>query len=104
MGSGKTTLIRSIAKQFGVTDNVSSPTFGLVNEYADAEGNAYFHFDFYRIEDQVEAMDIGVEEYFDSGSLCWVEWGERIPDLIPNDAAVIGIHSLDETSREITIW
>ncbi|MCC5939003.1 MAG: tRNA (adenosine(37)-N6)-threonylcarbamoyltransferase complex ATPase subunit type 1 TsaE [Lunatimonas sp.] len=104
MGAGKTTIIRAIASQMGIVDNVSSPTFGLVNEYGDTEGNVFYHFDFYRIEDQSEAVDMGVDEYFGSGSLCWVEWGERIPDLIPSDAAVIAIHSLDEYSREITIW
>ncbi len=103
MGAGKTTLIRSIAAKLGVIDHVSSPTFGLVHEYADNAGNTYFHFDFYRIENQEEAVDMGVEEYFESGSVCWVEWGELIPDLIPVDAVVITIKPLDKNSREITI-
>lgn len=103
MGAGKTTLIKAIALQLGVVDRVSSPTFGLVNEYGDKAGNAYYHFDFYRIADQTEAVDMGVTEYFESGNLCWVEWAERIPDLVPEDSVVISINPLDENRREITI-
>lgn len=103
MGAGKTTLIKSIALEFGVRDRVSSPTYNLVNEYEDQEGNSYYHFDFYRIEDQEEAIDIGTLEYFESGSYCWIEWAEMIPDLIPEKYALIAISILGENMREITI-
>jgi tRNA threonylcarbamoyladenosine biosynthesis protein TsaE len=103
MGAGKTTLIKAIAFRMGIVDRVSSPTFGLVNEYGDGEGNTFYHFDFYRISDQSEAVDMGIMEYFDSGNLCWIEWAERIPDLIPPGSAIVSINPLDEHKREITI-
>ncbi len=83
MGAGKTTLVRELCRQWQVTDAVSSPTFGLVHEYRTAADEAVFHFDFYRIEDESEAVAIGTEEYFDSGARCLIEWPERIPNLIP---------------------
>jgi tRNA threonylcarbamoyladenosine biosynthesis protein TsaE len=81
MGVGKTTLVKEITKLFGVTENVSSPTFSIINEYYGDE--IIYHFDFYRIEDEEEAYDFGVEEYFDSGKLCLVEWPEKISTLLP---------------------
>jgi tRNA threonylcarbamoyladenosine biosynthesis protein TsaE len=81
MGVGKTTLVKEIAKLLGVEENVSSPTFSIVNEY---HGNVViFHFDFYRLEEEEEAYDFGVEEYFDSGNLCLLEWPEKISNLLP---------------------
>ncbi len=103
LGAGKTTLIQEIAKQMGIGDRVSSPTFSIVNEYEDKQGNLFYHFDFYRIEDIEEALEIGVEEYFDSGSYCWVEWGERIAELIPEDFALIELHRKEHEMREITV-
>ena len=82
MGAGKTTLIKEIVLQMGSKDVVSSPTYALVNEYDTPKGNVY-HFDFYRINDSVEAFDMGWEEYAYSGNLCLVEWPERIEALIP---------------------
>lgn len=82
MGVGKTTLIKEIVRQLGSEDTVTSPTFSLVNEYASPNGPLY-HFDFYRIEDESEALDIGVEEYFDSGHWVFVEWPEMIEHLLP---------------------
>ena len=83
MGAGKTTLIKEICKQIGVSDNVSSPTFAIVNEYRITSGEAVYHFDFYRIRNLQEAIDIGIEEYFNSGSYCLIEWPEKIAKLLP---------------------
>ena len=83
MGAGKTTLIKALCRHWGVADHVQSPTFQLVNEYHDAEGNKIYHFDFYRIRDEEEAEDIGLDEYFESGERCLVEWPEKIRTLWP---------------------
>ncbi|BDD08980.1 tRNA (adenosine(37)-N6)-threonylcarbamoyltransferase complex ATPase subunit type 1 TsaE [Fulvitalea axinellae] len=104
MGSGKTTLITALAKRLGVVDSVSSPTFSLVNEYRDEEDRAYYHFDFYRIKDEMEAMDIGVEEYFDSGDICMLEWASLIPSLMPEDYLMVEIVALDDGVRKIKLW
>ena len=82
MGAGKTTLIKALCSHLGVTTHVQSPTFSLVNEY-DAGGRTIYHFDFYRIMDETEALDMGVEEYFDSGDLCFVEWPGKVESLWP---------------------
>ncbi|HSI75860.1 MAG TPA: tRNA (adenosine(37)-N6)-threonylcarbamoyltransferase complex ATPase subunit type 1 TsaE [Lunatimonas sp.] len=103
MGAGKTTLIKAIAFEMGVVDTVHSPTYGLVNEYEDLKGNSYYHFDFYRIEDPMEAVDMGVEEYFDSGKYCWIEWPEKIEDLLPEEFMKISIREVDRDIREICI-
>ncbi len=91
MGAGKTTFIRSICKVFGVNENVSSPTFSIINEYIDFKGNAVFHFDFYRIKNELEAVDIGCEEYFQNGSICLIEWPEKILNLLPHPLVKIEI-------------
>ena len=83
MGVGKTTLIKEICAALGVTDNVCSPTFAIVNEY-DAEGEPVYHFDFYRLKSVAEAYDIGYEEYFYSGNYCFTEWTEKIEELLPD--------------------
>jgi tRNA threonylcarbamoyladenosine biosynthesis protein TsaE len=83
MGAGKTTLIKSIAKQLGVKETVQSPTFSIVNEYSATERKV-FHFDFYRIKKEEEAVDIGVEEYLYSDNFCFIEWPEKIPSLLPD--------------------
>ena len=83
MGVGKTTLIKEICAALGVTDNVCSPTFAIVNEY-DAEGEPVYHFDFYRLKSVAEAYDIGYEEYFYSGDYCFTEWTEKIEELLPD--------------------
>ncbi|HAC23729.1 MAG TPA: tRNA (adenosine(37)-N6)-threonylcarbamoyltransferase complex ATPase subunit type 1 TsaE [Cytophagales bacterium] len=83
MGAGKTTLIKSLGEVLGVKQRVNSPTFSLVNEYTTASGSRVYHFDFYRLKKEEEAYDMGAEEYFDSGSLCLIEWPERVPTLIP---------------------
>lgn len=83
MGSGKTTLIKVICKQLGVMESTSSPTFSIINEYQSNNGDTIYHFDFYRLKKETEAYDMGVEEYFESGCYCFVEWPERIPTLHP---------------------
>jgi len=103
MGAGKTTIIKEIAAQFGITDPVSSPTFSIVNEYHDSKENPYYHFDFYRVEDSAEALDIGVDEYFYSGHYCWIEWAEKIAEYIPGDFALIDIAANESEERIITI-
>jgi tRNA threonylcarbamoyladenosine biosynthesis protein TsaE len=89
MGVGKTTLIKELSLQLGVTDVVSSPTFSIVNEYLTKENGIIYHFDFYRLKKEEEAFDIGYEEYFFSNHYCFVEWPERIPSLIEDDVVVV---------------
>jgi tRNA threonylcarbamoyladenosine biosynthesis protein TsaE len=103
MGAGKTTLIKAIAKAMSVVDPVSSPTFGIVNEYQTEEGEQIFHFDFYRLEDPKEALDIGIEEYFYSGKICWLEWAERVAQFLPDDFFLISIDSTSATGRTLTL-
>ena len=91
MGAGKTTFIKAICNSLGVSENVSSPTFALINEYEDKEGEPVYHFDFYRIENEQEAIDIGVRDYFSSGHYCFIEWPEKILHLLPEDAVRINI-------------
>ena len=99
MGAGKTTFIRYICKNLGINENVSSPTFSIVNEYNDLTGNKVFHFDFYRIKNEQEAVDIGVEEYFQSNSLCLIEWPEKILNLLPHPLVKIYIKTEDFKRR-----
>jgi tRNA threonylcarbamoyladenosine biosynthesis protein TsaE len=102
MGAGKTTLIKSLCKTLGVTDNISSPTFAIVNEYHGAKNNIY-HFDFYRLKTQTEALDMGFEEYLHSGNYCFIEWPEKIPDLLPDNYISVSINAIDGNSRSLTI-
>lgn len=83
MGVGKTTLIKALCRALGVVSMVQSPTFSIVNEYTTHEGHSVYHFDCYRLRNEAEALDIGIEEYFDSGDYCFVEWPGRIPSLWP---------------------
>jgi|SRR5690606_1793448 len=92
MGAGKTTLIKEIIKQMGSEDETSSPTFSIVNEYETQKGKV-FHFDFYRIKSEEEALDFGVEEYFDSGNFCFIEWPEKVKNLIPEEFHTVKIIS-----------
>ena len=103
MGGGKTTLIKAICKQFNVEDVVTSPTFSIINEYGNSEGQFFYHFDFYRIENEREAMDIGCEEYFYSGNYCFIEWPSKIPSLLPDRYALVEIKVIDENSRFIKV-
>lgn len=101
MGAGKTTFTVALCKALGVEDAVSSPTFAIVNEYLCADGSPMFHFDFYRIRNNAEAMDIGVEDYFYSGRMCIMEWPENIEDILPEDTLRIYIKVNDDLSRSI---
>lgn len=103
MGAGKTTLIRSVAECLGVEDQVTSPTFALVNQYESDKGERLFHFDFYRIEDEREAFDLGYEEYFYSGDLCFVEWPEKIEGLLPEEVMEVRITVDGPTERTFEI-
>lgn len=102
LGVGKTSLVQTICKLQGVEERVSSPTFSLVNEYQDAIGESLYHFDFYRITDQEEAIDLGFHEYLDSGSWCFVEWPEIIEELLPEVYTKVDIELKDQ-QRLITI-
>ena len=103
MGVGKTTLIKEVCKQLGVLDNISSPTFSLVNEYQTSINEKVFHFDFYRIEDEEEALDMGIEEYFYESNWCLIEWPENIENLLPLDAVQIHLSILDDGQRNIQL-
>ena len=100
-GAGKTTFIQWLCKELGVTAEVNSPTFSLVNEYFTPEGSSIYHFDLYRIEDPGELYDMGYEEYFYSGDRCFIEWPEKASDLIPEDALWVKIKVLDNKTREL---
>lgn len=102
MGAGKTTLIKALARKFGIVDQVSSPTFGIVNQYENIDGNVFYHFDFYRIDDPTEALDIGIEEYFYSGNYCWIEWAEKIEAFLPENFFLIKIGSISDLKRQLT--
>lgn len=101
MGAGKTTFITALCKELGVTDVISSPTFAIVNEYETVSGNSIYHFDFYRINKVEEAFDFGYEDYFYSGNLCFIEWPEKVAELIPDNAVKVFITEKEDGSREI---
>ncbi|WP_420601286.1 tRNA (adenosine(37)-N6)-threonylcarbamoyltransferase complex ATPase subunit type 1 TsaE [Flagellimonas sp.] len=102
MGAGKTTLIKALVKELGGTDQGSSPTFGLVNEYHDQNGKLLaYHFDFYRIENEMQALDIGLEDYLYSNTWKFIEWPEKIESLLPQEAVSVYLHFIDENTRSI---
>ena len=101
MGAGKTTLIKNLCHRMGVTDEVNSPTFAIVNEYVTEEGESVYHFDFYRIKKLEEAYDIGYENYFDSGNLCLIEWPEMIEPLLPEKYIRVEIQHGDTDDERI---
>lgn len=103
MGLGKTTLIKELVKQLGVKEVASSPTFSLVNEYSSAEHGLIYHFDFYRIEDEEEAYDIGIEDYFYSNAWCFVEWPSTIENLLPLDSVKLYLTKNEDNSRNIEL-
>ena len=102
MGAGKTTFIKAVCEELGVTDVINSPTFAIVNEYCSEEvGELIYHFDFYRIKKLEEVYDMGYEDYFYSGALCFIEWPELIEDVLPGDAVKVYIDELEDGSRKI---
>ena len=102
MGAGKTTFIKAICEELGVDDVITSPTFAIVNEYQSATtGDSIYHFDFYRIKKLEEVYDMGYEDYFYSGSLCFLEWPELIDDLLPDDATKVTIEATDNGGRVV---
>ncbi|GAB3308842.1 tRNA (adenosine(37)-N6)-threonylcarbamoyltransferase complex ATPase subunit type 1 TsaE [Hymenobacter humi] len=103
MGAGKTTLIRALAQGLGVGDDVSSPTFALVNEYRDGRNQPVYHFDFYRIDSVEEAERMGASEYLDSGYLCLVEWPARVAELMPEPRLEVRLDVLSAEARTIHI-
>ena len=103
MGSGKTTLIKEIVKQLGVDEVANSPTFSLVNEYLSRKGETIYHFDFYRIEKEEEAYDIGIEEYFYSNSWCFIEWPEKVENLLPLETVSVYLTLNNKGTRNIQI-
>ncbi|RKS14188.1 tRNA (adenosine(37)-N6)-threonylcarbamoyltransferase complex ATPase subunit type 1 TsaE [Flavobacterium sp. 120] len=103
MGVGKTTLIKQLCKTLGVTGATSSPTFSLVNEYETDDNQLVYHFDFYRLNHETEALDMGVDDYLYSGNWCFIEWAEKIPNLIPETHSVITISLLPDGKRSLTL-
>ncbi|MBB4036385.1 tRNA threonylcarbamoyladenosine biosynthesis protein TsaE [Dysgonomonas hofstadii] len=103
MGAGKTTLIKAICENLGVSDTINSPTFAIINEYRSDSGELIYHFDFYRINKIEEAFDFGYEDYFYSGSLCFIEWPEKIESLLPKDTVNVYIKASEGGSRDIKI-
>lgn len=103
MAAGKTTLIKEICRQAGVTEPVSSPTYSLVNEYQSQQGDTVYHFDFYRIHHEGEALDIGLTEYLDSGCLCLIEWPSNIAGLLPDEFVEVSIEKGLGEARAITL-
>lgn len=103
MGAGKTTFIKAVCEELGVEDVITSPTFAIVNEYrSDTTGELIYHFDFYRIKKLDEVYDMGYEDYFYSGALCFIEWPELIDELLPGDALKVAIGEQEDGSRVVT--
>jgi len=103
LGAGKTTLIKELCMQLGVKDETASPTFSIINEYAGDASNSIYHFDFYRIKNEDEALNLGVEEYFYSGNYCFIEWPERIERLLPDNFLIIKIKGNEGEKRTFNL-
>lgn len=103
MGIGKTTLIKAIARELGVQEPTSSPTFSLVNEYITSENGSVYHFDVYRLQGETEALDLGIDEYLYSGNWCFIEWAEKISNLIPKNHSAIDLSLTIEGKRHLRL-
>lgn len=103
MGAGKTTFIKAVCEELGVTETVGSPTFAIVNEYTDGSGNPIYHFDFYRINKIEEAFDFGYEDYFFGGNLCFIEWPELIEPLLPENVVKVHIRETENGKRMVEV-
>ncbi|MBR1769859.1 MAG: tRNA (adenosine(37)-N6)-threonylcarbamoyltransferase complex ATPase subunit type 1 TsaE [Bacteroidales bacterium] len=102
MGAGKTTFIKALCSALEVEDNVCSPTFAILNVYLSRTEGEIYHFDFYRLEDEMQALDIGVEENFYSGNFCFLEWAEKIPSLLPTECVFVDIEETKDGERKIS--
>ncbi len=104
MGAGKTTFIKAVCEELGVSDVITSPTFAIVNEYrSDKAGELVYHFDFYRIKKLEEVYDMGYEDYFYSGAVCFIEWPELIEELLPGNAVKVSIEEVENGARKLTL-
>lgn len=103
MGTGKTTFIKAICEELGVKDVINSPTFAIVNEYRSETDELIYHFDFYRINKIEEAFDFGYEDYFYCGALCFIEWPEKIDEILPNDCVSVHIITNSDGSRTVDV-
>lgn len=103
MGVGKTTFIKAVCECLGVTDVINSPTFAIVNEYRSESGELIYHFDFYRIKKLEEVYDMGYEDYFYSGALCFIEWPELVEELLPADAVKVSIEETANGERIVSM-
>jgi len=103
MGVGKTTLIKQLCKSLGVQDATSSPTFSLVNEYYTSDNQIVYHFDFYRLNKETEALDMGVDDYLYSGNWCFIEWSEKIANLLPEETSIVTIELLPDGKRSLEL-
>jgi tRNA threonylcarbamoyladenosine biosynthesis protein TsaE len=101
LGAGKTTLIKALCTALGVRSGMTSPTFSIINEYHTGAGDPVYHFDFYRLKDENEAFDIGVDEYLDSGRYCFIEWPDKIPSLIPGRHLSIHLRIVEMETRHL---
>lgn len=103
MGAGKTTFIKALCRALGINDMTSSPTFSLVNEYVSGSGDTVYHFDVYRLRHETEALDMGIEEYLYSGNFCFIEWAEKIPNLIPDRHSIVSLSVLPDGKRRLAM-
>lgn len=101
MGVGKTTLIKAMAAELGVTDATSSPTFSLVNEYQTVNNAKVYHLDLYRLQSETEALDMGIEDYLFSGDWCFIEWAEKIPNLLPDHFSTLVLSTSVDGKRNL---
>jgi tRNA threonylcarbamoyladenosine biosynthesis protein TsaE len=105
MGAGKTTFIKAVCEELGVSDVINSPTFAIVNEYrSETTCELIYHFDFYRIHSVQEALQIGAEDYFESGALCFIEWPEKVEALLPGDTVFVEITEQEDGTRHIELF
>lgn len=104
MGAGKTTFIKALCKELGVEDDTNSPSFAIINEYrSETTAELIYHFDCYRLENVAEAEEIGVEDYFYSGALCFIEWPERVSELLPDDTVEVDVTEQEDGTRTVTL-